>query len=254
MPPKSKGDRVTAVAPWSASGRSESAPPLPESSSPNQSSESAVQVQVQEEASGWARLTPRRARSSPRAAPSGAGSKRGPAIERPFRKARASVASTGMDATGQERKHWLLALTLGVLVGGGLLAFLVNDQKPPIPPPAPRVSLTQPSGIVPATMAPPVLAHTTVDTEGRATRIGGGDPSSVLTAYCEAAQPSDLREPIGIREAPSPQRGVRLGVFRRVASGREYAIWIRMDPRTGKWSVGNGQTPVTVQEAPASHR
>ena len=55
----------------------------------------------------------------------------------------------------------------------------------------------------------------------------------------------DPRVPLGIRDDPAGKRGIRLGVLHRAADpARDYALWIRFDPRTSKWFVGDEHNPV----------
>lgn len=154
----------------------------------------------------------------------------------------------------QDRAPWLVAGAIGVGLGCALVALGVSDAPTPTPPPPPTAAaapspVVEASTSVPGVAALAALAQATKDDLGRDTRIVGGNPDSVLAAYCEAGKYTDPMEPIGIRRAAVHQLGLRVGVLRRQHDpAREYAIWIRMNPRTGKWFVGNGETPVIAQE------
>ncbi len=87
-----------------------------------------------------------------------------------------------------------------------------------------------------------------VDTEkdalGRVTRITGPDARSVLLAFC-GQEISRRLEPLELASTMPPRPGSWIGVYR---SGAEpdalYALRIRLDGRTHRWTAGNGREPV----------
>jgi len=133
----------------------------------------------------------------------------------------------------------------GLILGGLILGFARRaPETGTLAAPAARSNGSETAEDSPAPELPPVLALGTTDNEGRLTRVEGNDPSAVLRYYCAAGGASDPRTPIGVRAAPVPARGIRMGVLRRAADPRDYAIWIRFDRRSGKWVVGDGRDPV----------
>ncbi|HXU13075.1 MAG TPA: hypothetical protein VN898_14060, partial [Candidatus Binatia bacterium] len=80
----------------------------------------------------------------------------------------------------------------------------------------------------------------------------GPDPRSVLVAFCRSGRQSGQREPIEISPTVPPDAASRWGMFRSL--GALYtpvrAILIRRDARTGRWSAGDGRSPITTVPAP----
>ena len=102
------------------------------------------------------------------------------------------------------------------------------------------------------TQAPPPLTVPRTDATGQLVEVIGPDPRSVLVAFCRSGRQSGLREPIEISPTVPPDAAARWGLFKSLEqpSTPPRAILIRKDPRTGRWSAGDGRTPITTGPAP----
>ncbi len=96
------------------------------------------------------------------------------------------------------------------------------------------------------------VAETRVDDKGQLTLVTAADPASVLLAFCNGGRGAYLRDPLGLVEAPPPDRGTLLGVYRDhedLTTPR--AIRIYRDPRTQQWSAGDASGAITCLDASA---
>jgi hypothetical protein len=108
----------------------------------------------------------------------------------------------------------------------------VQDSMPPEPPPALTVPRT--------------------DATGQLIEVLGPDPRSVLVAFCRSGRQSGQREPMEISPTVPADAAARWGVFRNLGQldSPVRAILIRKDARTGRWSAGDGRSPITTVPAP----
>ena len=99
---------------------------------------------------------------------------------------------------------------------------------------------------------PPALTVPRTDATGQLIEVLGPDPRSVLVAFCRSGRQSGQREPIEISPTVPSDAAARWGVFRNLGQldTPVRAILIRKDPRTGRWSAGDGRSPVTTFPAP----
>jgi len=90
------------------------------------------------------------------------------------------------------------------------------------------------------------------DAMGRVIEVTGPDPRSVLIAYCEASDSILGLSPLEITSTVPRFRRARLGLFRDFgALDTTYAIRIRRDASTGRWSAGGpSDAPIPVKPAP----
>ena len=89
-----------------------------------------------------------------------------------------------------------------------------------------------------------MFVDTEKDTLGRVTRITGPDARSVLLAFCGQEIPGRL-EPLELASTMPPRPGSWIGVYRSWAEPDAlYALRIRLDGRTHRWTAGNGREPV----------
>jgi len=106
----------------------------------------------------------------------------------------------------------------------------------------------------PASESDPLLDATSVrkDSMGRVLEVTGPDPKSVLIAYCEASDSILGLSPLEITSTVPRFRSARLGLFRDFgALDAVYAIRIRKDASTGRWSAGGKSgAPIPVKPAP----
>jgi hypothetical protein len=107
----------------------------------------------------------------------------------------------------------------------------------------------QPSG---SPAPPPPLTVPTTDATGQVVAVDGPDPESVLIAFCGAGRRAGRSEPIGIATSVPPNNYLRFGVFRDLdrPDSPPRAIRIHRDPRTGRWSAGDGRRPVPTEPPP----
>jgi hypothetical protein len=93
---------------------------------------------------------------------------------------------------------------------------------------------------------------TETDSEGRALSISAPSPRLVLIEYCASASALHRYEPVELAPTVPPFPGARLGVYRDSAQlDKLFAIEIRKDPRSRRWSVGDGIRPITAVVAPS---
>lgn len=99
---------------------------------------------------------------------------------------------------------------------------------------------------------PPALTVPRTDATGQLIEVLGPDPRSVLLAFCRSGRQSGQREPIEISPTAPPDAGSRWGLFRNLGQPGTpvRAIFIRRDARTGRWSAGDGRSPITTAPAP----
>ena len=111
-------------------------------------------------------------------------------------------------------------------------------------------AFTSPAAAVP--LPPPALTVPRTDATGQLVEVVGPDPRSVLIAFCRTGRLSGRREPIEIGPTVPPDASSRWGVFRNLGqpSMPVRAILIRKDPRTGRWSAGDGRSPITTEPPP----
>ena len=108
----------------------------------------------------------------------------------------------------------------------------------------------QPAPAVPA--PPPPLTVPRTDSTGQLVEVVGPDPRSVLIAFCSTGRQSGRRDPIEIDPTAPPDASARWGLFRNLEqpSMPVRAILIRKDPRTGRWSAGDGRSPIMTEPPP----
>ena len=100
---------------------------------------------------------------------------------------------------------------------------------------------------------PPLARATRVlsDPFGRVLQVVGPDPTTVLTAFCDASSSLLGLSPVEITSTVPAFQNARLGLFRDEADVETlYAIRIRRDSGSGRWIAGHGNTAVPVQAAP----
>ena len=86
---------------------------------------------------------------------------------------------------------------------------------------------------------------------GNVIHVVGPDPSSVLVAFCESSPSLLGLSPVEITSTVPTFRSARLGLFRDASSLESlFAIRMRLDGRSGRWTTGNGDRPVAVVKAP----
>jgi hypothetical protein len=105
----------------------------------------------------------------------------------------------------------------------------------------------------PPPLPPPPMTVPKTDTTGQLVEVVGPDPRSVLVSFCITGRQSGRREAVEIAATVPPDASARWGVFRNLDNPEIplRAILIRKDPRTGRWSVGDGRTPIMTQPPPA---
>jgi len=99
---------------------------------------------------------------------------------------------------------------------------------------------------------PPPLTVPKTDSTGQLVEVVGPDPRSVLVAFCSTGRQSGQREPIEIDPTMPPDASARWGLFRNLEqpSMPVRAIVIRKDPKTGRWSAGDGRSPIMTEAPP----
>jgi len=117
---------------------------------------------------------------------------------------------------------------------------------------SPRHPVTEPAGEPALPEAPPALTVPRTDATGQLIEVLGPDPRSVLVAFCRSGRQSGQREPIEISPTVPPDAASRWGMFRSLGAldTPVRAILIRRDARTGRWSAGDGRSPITTVPAP----
>ena len=132
----------------------------------------------------------------------------------------------------------------------GLAALALPEasaaSRHPVPEPAGR----QAPPDVPA--PPPALTVPKTDSSGQLVEVVGPDPRSVLIAFCSTGRQSGRREPVEIDPTVPPDASARWGLFRNLeqSSMPLRAVLIRKDPRTGRWSAGDGRSPIMTEAPP----
>lgn len=109
--------------------------------------------------------------------------------------------------------------------------------------------------VVPATESTSehLQSATRVDKDdfGNVVHVIGPDPSSVLVAFCESSPSLLGLSPVEVTSTVPTFRNARLGLFRDASSLESlFAIRIRLDGKSGRWTTGSGDRPVAVVEAP----
>ena len=128
--------------------------------------------------------------------------------------------------------------------GASLIATpAAASSRHPVPVPA-----AEPPPVEP----PPALTVPRTDATGQLIEVLGPDPKSVLVAFCRSGRQSGQREPIEIGPTVPPDSAARWGMFRSLGAldTPVRAILIRRDARTGRWSAGDGRSPITTIPAP----
>ena len=117
---------------------------------------------------------------------------------------------------------------------------------------ATRAHVTGPGDAPRVPAPPPPMTVPKTDTTGQVVEVVGPDPRSVLISFCSTGRQSGRREPIEIAPTVPPDASARWGVFRNldVPSMPLRAILIRKDARTGRWSAGDGRTPILTEAPP----
>jgi len=117
---------------------------------------------------------------------------------------------------------------------------------------SPRHPATAPAAEPALPEAPPALTVPRTDATGQLIEVLGPDPRSVLVAFCRSGRQSGQREPMEISPTVPPDAASRWGMFRSLGAldTPVRAILIRRDARTGRWSAGDGRSPITTVPAP----
>ena len=117
---------------------------------------------------------------------------------------------------------------------------------------ATRAHVTAPAGAPAVPAPPPPMTVPKSDAAGQLVEVVGPDARSVLISFCSSGREAGRREPIEIDPTVPPDASSRWGVFRNLdnPSMPARAILIRRDARTGRWSVGDGRTPIMTQAPP----
>ena len=87
------------------------------------------------------------------------------------------------------------------------------------------------------------------DRMGRIVRVAGPDPRSVTIAFCEASGPERRWNALGVAPSSPPAAGARLGVIRDLEGGSYYAVALRQNRETRRWTLGDGLNPVHAKVA-----
>jgi hypothetical protein len=139
-------------------------------------------------------------------------------------------------------------------VWGGYLAQRGMAVLEPTPAAAAtRTHMKVPAGAPQVPAPPPPMTVPRTDTTGQLVEVVGPDPRSVLVSFCSTGRQSGRREPIEIAPTVPPDASARWGVFRSLDNPAMpvRAILIRKDRRTGRWSTGDGRTPIMTESPPA---
>jgi hypothetical protein len=117
---------------------------------------------------------------------------------------------------------------------------------------APRAHIPAPAEAPPGIAPPPPLTVPKSDSTGQLVEVVGPDPKSVLISFCMSGRQSGRREAIEIAPTVPPDASARWGLFRNLdnPSMPPRAILIRKDARTGRWSAGDGRTPIMTETPP----
>src|SRR6266581_2255415 len=116
-----------------------------------------------------------------------------------------------------------------------------------------RAHLTAPAEASSVPAPPPPMTVPKTDSTGQVVEVVGPDPRSVLISFCMTGRQSGRREAVEIAPTSPPDASARWGVFRSQDSSAIplRAILIRKDQRTGRWSAGDGRTPIMTEAPPA---
>jgi len=146
--------------------------------------------------------------------------------------------------------HWTTVAVLPVIVLLAVLGIVrqldgSTDRVAPAPQPRPidqEVPHPDAAGFIDTrlpTPSPVVEVH--FDPNGQRTRIRASRPQTVLLAYCEKVG----REPLALATGMMPDSSLWLGIHHdNTASGDRRAIAIRKDRATGRWTAGDGTSPI----------
>ncbi|HUD70549.1 MAG TPA: hypothetical protein VMQ62_01195 [Dongiaceae bacterium] len=118
-----------------------------------------------------------------------------------------------------------------------------RPAEPPSAPPTTRAA---------AATASPAMTVARTDAAGQLIEVVGPDARSVLIAFCNGGRSAGHRRAFGVAPSMPPGSGVRMGLFTNLDQESQpmRAIRIRRDPRTGRWSAGDGRSPITTESAP----
>jgi len=116
-----------------------------------------------------------------------------------------------------------------------------------------RAYVTAPAEPPAVPAPPPPMTVPKTDSTGQVVEVVGPDPRSVLISFCMTGRQSGRREAVEIAPTSPPDASARWGVFRSQDSSAIplRAILIRKDQRTGRWSAGDGRTPIMTEAPPA---
>jgi hypothetical protein len=115
-----------------------------------------------------------------------------------------------------------------------------------------RAHLAPPAETPSVPAPPPPMTVPKTDSTGQVVEVVGPDPRSVLVSFCMTGRQSGKREPVEIAPTVPADASSRWGVFRSLDSPAmpARAILIRKDQRTGRWSAGDGRTPIMTEPPP----
>lgn len=159
----------------------------------------------------------------------------------------------------QPRSPWprrLVQSGVVVVVGSALFAMFRSEPASPESTIARPVIALQAIKELPATASSaeePKIASVVFQTDehGRVLKATGPDPKSVLLALCAHAQFAPVISAIALAPAVPPDAGLRLGIAREWKDPSiELCFSIWLDPRTGQWFAGDGNSPIVGRPAP----
>jgi hypothetical protein len=112
----------------------------------------------------------------------------------------------------------------------------------------------RPSEVVAAPVAAPTAPRDTevrLDEQGRIIQVRGPAPGDVLRAYCNAAAGTRRLEPLDTVATELKDGPAHLGLLRDPEQpSMTYAIVIREESETRRWSAGGGPEPLVARPAP----
>lgn len=96
---------------------------------------------------------------------------------------------------------------------------------------------------------PPIVPVVyTVDTESQLTQVIGPDPPSVLFSFCAQEQNTSVLLPHALAPVLPPDAALRIGVVRnRESTDQLSSVRIWLNPRNGRWTIGNGTEPILLE-------
>jgi len=168
--------------------------------------------------------------------------------------------------TSISRGVWnFMIASMGALILFGLLVRVYREWDEYLTARAeagvrPRVVLPPPAATAAGTVAArpspsplPPLTVTRADSVGQLIEVTGPDPRSVLLGFCNAGRAAGRRRPFGIAPSVPPGGGIRMGLFinQDQPDAPLRAVRIHRDPRSGRWSVGDGRNPIVTENAPS---